>query len=47
LGTAYDEYFYHYQGPLHIIEAADYDFVENLKDQERLVNDILQIAKAA
>jgi deoxyguanosine kinase len=47
LGVAYDEYFYHYQGPLHIIEAEEYDFVENKKDQERLVRDILQLAKAA
>jgi deoxyadenosine/deoxycytidine kinase len=47
LGNAYDDYFFHYQGPLHIIQAADYDFVENKRDQERLVGDILQLAKVA
>jgi deoxyguanosine kinase len=47
LGNAYDDYFAHYQGPLHVIEAADYDFVEQLRDRDQLVSSILQLAKAA
>lgn len=47
LGKAYDEYFETYQGPLHIINAADYDFVENPIDRERLLGDILNLASAA
>lgn len=47
LGEAYDAYFSHYQGPLHVVEAADYDFVASEIDRERLVSDILQLAKAA
>lgn len=47
LGQAYDDYFEHYEGDLHVIEAADYDFVEQAADRERLVTDILQLSKAA
>jgi deoxyguanosine kinase len=47
LGEAYDRYFDHYAGPLHVIEAAKYDFVENPHDRERLLADILHLAKAA
>lgn len=47
LGAAYDDYFEHYRGALHVIEAADYDFVENPQDRERLLRDILQLTKAA
>ena len=47
LGNAYDDYFSHYQGPVHAVEAADYDFVESARDRERLVEDILQGARAA
>ena len=44
LGQAYDDYFEHYTGDLHVIEAADYDFVEHSQDRERLVEDILNLA---
>ena len=44
LGQAYDDYFEHYSGELHVIEAADYDFVEQSQDRERLVTDILGLA---
>lgn len=47
LGEAYDDYFEHFDGPLYVVEAADYDFVERPADRERLVADILQQAKAA
>lgn len=47
LGDAYDAYFEHYEDPLHVIEAAHYDFVNNPRDRERLVGDILQLARAA
>jgi len=47
LGQAYDDYFAHYSGPLHVIEAAAIDFVERPADRERLLADILQLAKAA
>jgi deoxyadenosine/deoxycytidine kinase len=47
LGEAYDRYFEHYQGPLHVIEAAHYDFVARPADRERLIADILQLARAA
>ena len=47
LGQAYDDYFDHYEGAVHVIEAADYDFVELVKDRECLVSDILGLAEAA
>ncbi len=40
LGQAYDDYFSTYQGPFIAVEAADYDFVENEADRERLLKDI-------
>lgn len=47
LGKAYDDTFEHYPGPLHVVEAGDYDFVGDARDRERLVADILQLARAA
>lgn len=47
LGEAYDRYFNHYDAPLHVIEAADYDFVERTGDRERVMSDILQLTRAA
>lgn len=47
LGEAYDEYFRSYAGKYIVIEAKDYDFVEEEADRERLVNDILKITRAA
>ena len=47
LGDAYDRYFESYGGPLHVIEAADYDFVTLPNDRERLLEDILSRAEAA
>ncbi len=47
LGEAYDRYFRHYDAPLHVIEAADYDFVERPGDRERVLSDILQLIRAA
>ncbi len=47
LGEAYDEYFSHYQGPLHVIEAAEYDFVANQQERDYLVRNILSLARAA
>ena len=47
LGEAYDRYFNHYDAPLYVIEAADYDFVERPRDRERVLLDILQLTRAA
>ncbi len=47
LGHAYDEHFRHYDAPLHVVEASDYDFVERLSDRGRLVELILTHAHAA
>lgn len=47
LGDAYDHYFEHYEAPLHVIEAADYDFVGRSTDREALIGNILQLARAA
>ncbi len=47
LGEAYDDYFSRYRGSLHVAEAADYDFVANEGDRERLLGDILQLARVA
>ncbi len=41
LGAAYDAYFEHYQGPLRVIEAADYDFVTRPDDRDELLAEIL------
>jgi deoxyguanosine kinase len=42
LGGAYDRYFERYPAPLHVVEAADYDFVANPDDRARVLRDILQ-----
>ncbi len=47
LGEAYDGYFHAYRGPLHVVEAADYDFVGLECDRERLVGDIVRAARVA
>lgn len=47
LGEAYDRYFELYEGPLHVIEAADYDFVGCPDDRDRILADILALARAA
>ena len=47
LGDAYDRYFEQYDGPLYVIEAADYDFVVRPNDREQLLSDILSRAEAA
>lgn len=47
LGEAYDRYFEHYDAPLHVIEAADYDFVTRAGDRERVLSAILGRARAA
>ncbi|MEX2540220.1 MAG: deoxynucleoside kinase [Trueperaceae bacterium] len=47
LGTAYDEYFAQYQGPLKRIEAAAVDFVGSPGDRRAIVDQILERAKAA
>lgn len=47
LGEAYDDYFAGYNAPLHVLEASEYDFVDNAQDRERVVADILHLTKAA
>ncbi len=47
LGEAYDRYFEYYDAPLHVIEAADYDFVTRGDDRERVLSTILNLARAA
>ncbi|MCA9839864.1 MAG: deoxynucleoside kinase [Trueperaceae bacterium] len=47
LNAAYDDYFSHYQGPLHIIEASHYDFVENADDRLEVLHQVLHFASAA
>lgn len=47
LGEAYDRYFEHYGAPLHVIEAAEIDFVENAAERARLLGNILQLAQIA
>ena len=47
LSRAYDEHFRHYDAPLHVIEASEYDFVERSGDRERVLRDILALARAA
>lgn len=47
LGEAYDTLFAHYDAPLHVIEAADYDFVGHAGDRERLLAGILELTRAA
>ncbi|CAA9332621.1 MAG: Deoxyadenosine kinase @ Deoxyguanosine kinase [uncultured Chloroflexia bacterium] len=47
LGEAYDRYFNHYDAPLHVIEAADYDFVESTSNREKLISEVLEMTKVA
>lgn len=47
LNASYDDYFSHYQGALHIIEAKQYDFIENPQDRKRILDEILNLALAA
>lgn len=47
LGEAYDAYFAHYARPLHVIDAADVDFVERPEDRAALLGDVLQLARVA
>ncbi len=47
LNASYDDYFSRYQGPLHIIEANQYDFIENQEDRISVLSDILNLAQAA
>ena len=47
LGDAYDRYFESYAGPLHVIEAADVDFVESPADRERVLGEVLERARVA
>ncbi|ADI15927.1 deoxynucleoside kinase [Truepera radiovictrix] len=46
LGEAYDRYFERYAGPLCVIEAREYDFVENARDRERLLGLLLGRAQS-
>ena len=45
LGQQYDDYFRTYTGPLLVLEAHEFDFVGNLEDRNRLVNQILEQAE--
>lgn len=47
LGEAYDRYFEHYGAPLHVIEAAEVDFVGDARDRERLLGRILELSQTA
>ncbi len=47
LGRAYDHFFEHYEGPVYVLEAADYDFVTRPDDRKNLLADILSRAQAA
>ncbi len=47
LGDAYDRYFEHYEAPLHVVEAAGFDFVGCAQDREAVVGAILQHTRAA
>lgn len=47
LGRAYDDFFRHYGAPLHVIEASEYDFIERPDDRERVLSDVLTLARAA
>jgi deoxyadenosine/deoxycytidine kinase len=41
LGEAYDRHFEHSPYPLHVVEATDYDFVENLEHRDTLLAEVL------
>lgn len=45
LSGAYDRYFEHYRAPLHVVQAADYDFVGSAADRKRLLGSILKLAQ--
>lgn len=47
LGGAYDRFFERYDAPLHVLEAAEYDFVDSPADREKVLSDILSRAQAA
>lgn len=47
LGGRYDEYFAHYDGPLHVIDAAEVDFVARPEDRAAILDDVLQLARVA
>ena len=47
LSDAYERYFHAYRGPLHVVEAADYDYVEHERDRERIVEDVMRAARVA
>jgi deoxyguanosine kinase len=47
LGEAYDRYFERYAGPLYVVEAREYDFVENACDRERLLARLLGRTQSA
>lgn len=47
LSDAYDRHFEQASFPVHVVDAATYDFVENAADRERLIADILDLARAA
>jgi len=47
LGNAYDAWFKHCPYPLHVIEADTVDFVASAPDRERLLRELLQLAKVA
>lgn len=47
LNEAYDAWFAHCPYPLHVIEAADVDFVASEADRAALMQDILALAKVA
>lgn len=47
LGAAYDDYFAHYDAPLHVVEAADVDFMARPEDRATILGDVLQLARVA
>ena len=47
LNEAYDRHFSRVELPVHAVDAASYDFVENESDRQRLLADILDLAQAA
>ena len=47
LSEAYDRHFERVGFPVHVVDAASYDFVENATDRQSLIADILDLAHAA
>jgi deoxyadenosine/deoxycytidine kinase len=47
LGEAYDRFFSHTHHPLHVVEAADVDFVASEADRRALLDDVLHLAEVA